>query len=229
MSIVTLKRKTQTQYNNNSVGFKNFSLNGTRRSQGYIGQDSRGRYQAKTPLKGITPKGHGGCCGQYNKTTIVNSMPNMICPNDPAAIKLSVKNNYGLIETKYAWIRRPDPYSTTKQDDSGNQQHHTQSDYIKKLTQTTLAATSQSTCQKFKYTPTKCPSIFRTNRDQTLHQQCVNITKDLSDKIATPKYGVAMEAGMYIQNLDKSCGAYTDLKYPTKTQRSPLPGNPAAY
>ena len=225
MSIVTLKRKTQTQYNNNSVGFKNFSLNGTRRSQGYIGQDSRGRYQAKTILKGSTPKGHGGCCGTYPNNTIINSIPNINCPNDPTVIKTSVKNTYGLIETKYAYIKRPEPYSTTKPDDSGCQQNHIQSQYIKNLTQTTLAAAAKTTCQRFKYTPTKCPSIFRTNRDSEIRQQCANITKDITDHTTTPKHAVATEECLYIQQLDKKCGAFTDLKYPRKTQGGPLPGN----
>jgi hypothetical protein len=223
MSIVTLKRKTNSLYNNNSVGFKNFSLNGTRRSQGYIGQESRGRYQAKTILKGNTPKGHGGCCGQYPKKTIVNSIPNANCPNNPDTIKPSVKNTYGLIETKYAYIKRPEPYGTTKPDDSGNQQNHTQSDYIKNLTQKTLTATNTIDCQRFKYTPTKCPSIFRTNRNSEIRQQCANITKDLTNKIAVPTHGVALEYGQYIQNLDKKCGAFTDMKYPRKTQGTPLP------
>lgn len=39
MSLVTLKRKTAAKYNNMSVGHANFSLNGTHRSQGYVGQN----------------------------------------------------------------------------------------------------------------------------------------------------------------------------------------------
>ena len=39
MSLATLKRKTAAKYNNMSVGHANFSLNGTHRSQGYVGQN----------------------------------------------------------------------------------------------------------------------------------------------------------------------------------------------
>lgn len=39
MSLATLKRKTAAKYNNMSVGHTNFSLNGTHRSQGYVGQN----------------------------------------------------------------------------------------------------------------------------------------------------------------------------------------------
>ena len=41
MSLATLKKKTAAKYNNSSVGQRNFSLNGTHRSQGFIGQDLR--------------------------------------------------------------------------------------------------------------------------------------------------------------------------------------------
>lgn len=41
MSLATLKRKTAAKYNNMSVGHANFSLNGTHRSQGYVGQNLR--------------------------------------------------------------------------------------------------------------------------------------------------------------------------------------------
>jgi hypothetical protein len=48
MSIATLKKKTQSQYNNVSVGQKQFSLNGTRRSQGWVGQTALARRRAAT-------------------------------------------------------------------------------------------------------------------------------------------------------------------------------------
>lgn len=41
MSLATLKKKAAAKYNNSSVGHANFSLNGTRRSQGYVGQNLR--------------------------------------------------------------------------------------------------------------------------------------------------------------------------------------------
>ena len=66
MSIVTLKRKTQTQYNNMSVGSPNgFSLNGGYRNQGYVGQNIISRSLPKTPMKGDTMRGHGGHYGSY--------------------------------------------------------------------------------------------------------------------------------------------------------------------
>lgn len=50
MSLATLKRKTASKYNNNSVN-KVFSINGTHRNQGYIGQTSLSRTYVHTPKK----------------------------------------------------------------------------------------------------------------------------------------------------------------------------------
>lgn len=115
MSIVTLKHKTASKYNNNSVGFKNFSLNGTTRSQGWVGQDSRSRTLIKTPMKNTTPKGTGGgCCGQY-PIHIVNPS-DIFTTNVNSVIKPSVLSNYGSIRTHYRWIWRPQPFTTVKPD-----------------------------------------------------------------------------------------------------------------
>ena len=66
MSIVALKKKTAAKYNNMSVNTKEgFSLNGTRRLQGYVGQTSLSRSLPRTLMRGTTIRGHGGCCGTY--------------------------------------------------------------------------------------------------------------------------------------------------------------------
>ena len=131
MSIATLKRKTSAQYNNNSVG-TGFSLNGTHRSQGWIGQDTIGRSFPKTLMKGNIVKGHGGCCGSYPQNNIIVSAVNSL--NDPSVIKKSTLDNTGMIRTKYRWIWRPQPYSTTKDDTWRSL--NSQSDYITSLSST---------------------------------------------------------------------------------------------
>ena len=66
MSVATLKKKTRTQYHNMSVNrVGGFSLNGTRRSQGYVGQDMLGRHLQSTPMRGNVARGSGGCCGTH--------------------------------------------------------------------------------------------------------------------------------------------------------------------
>jgi hypothetical protein len=129
MSIVTLKRKTQTKYNNMSVGEKQFSLNGTLRNQGYVGQTSLSRSLPRTLMKGNVAKGHGGCCGKFLQTPIVQSGVTSL--NDPTVVKSSVLGTQGMINTHYRWIKRGEPFSTVKPDTNNNL--NTQDDYITRL------------------------------------------------------------------------------------------------
>ena len=71
MSLAVLKRKAQTKYNNMSANSTSgFSLNGTHRNQGYVGQTSLSRTIIRTPHKGATPRGHGGQGGTYTTNNI---------------------------------------------------------------------------------------------------------------------------------------------------------------
>jgi len=126
MSIATMKKKTEAKYNNMSVNVPQFSLNGGRRSQGWVGQTTLSRSLPKTPMKGNTPKGHGGCCGTYPILPIVQSA--VTSANDPQKIKPSSLDTSGMILTKYRWIRRPAPYTSVKPSSHNNLQ--TQGDYI---------------------------------------------------------------------------------------------------
>jgi hypothetical protein len=129
MSIATLKRKTAAKYHNSSVDLPAFSINGTRRSQGYIGQTMLSRSLPRTPMKGNTMKGHGGCCGTYPIGNVIQSAVTSL--NNPTVVKPSVLGTDGLISTKYRWIRRGYPFSSTKQDTNLNS--NTAQDYIDKL------------------------------------------------------------------------------------------------
>jgi hypothetical protein len=114
MSLQTLKRKTNARYNNNSVGFKQFSIEGSRRNQGYVGQDVLGRTILKTPFRGNTPQGYGGCCGDYPVSVLT---PYGTCTvEDSSIVKSSVLSNYGSIHTHYRWITRPAPFISVKPD-----------------------------------------------------------------------------------------------------------------
>jgi hypothetical protein len=226
MSIVTLKKKTAARYNNNSCNVPQFSLNGCRRSQGYIGQDSRGRSLPKTIMKGNTPKGHGGCCGKYNITPIVQSA--VISLNDSNVVKTSVLGTDGMIATKYRWILRPRPFSMTKYGDSFNKGASTQQQYITNISKTTLATADNSSCQVKRLPPTKCTnSIFRKDANNHLSNmttECMKNTKSLTDPIATPKYRVAMSQGDYIQRLDGNC-SINDKKFSRPTTGFPTFGH----
>ena len=135
MSIATLKRKTQTKYNNMSVGAKTgFSLNGTLRNQGYVGQTSLSRSLPRTLMKGNVVKGHGGCCGKFLQTPIVQSGVTSL--NDPSIVKPSVLGTHGMINTHYRWMRRGQPFIAVKPDTTNNL--NTQEDYITRLKKNTI-------------------------------------------------------------------------------------------
>jgi len=145
MSLATLKKKTQTQYRNMSVGSKNggFSLNGTRRSQGYIGRGVLGLHFPSTPMRGNVARGHGGCCGKYYKGPIVQSVcftstNGNTANNNFRVVKPSVLDTNGMLMTKYRWIRRPQPYSVVKPDD--NMIQGTQQSYIENKSRKLVAA-----------------------------------------------------------------------------------------
>jgi hypothetical protein len=85
-------------------------------------------------MKGNVAIGHGGCCGKFKKTPIVQSA--VISVENPNVVKSSVLGTSGMISTKYAWIKRPQPYTTVKPDN--NQNNNSQSDYITYLVDKTL-------------------------------------------------------------------------------------------
>jgi hypothetical protein len=115
MSIATLKRKTLAKYNNSSVNTgEGFSLNGSYRNQGYVGQTSLSRSLPRTPMKGNVIRGHGGCCGTYNITPIVQS--GVTSTEDNSVIKQSVMNTMGMLDTRLSC----NPCNTVKPDSNLN-------------------------------------------------------------------------------------------------------------
>ena len=198
MSIVTLKKKTQAQYNNMSTGSKTgFSLNGVHRSQGYVGQTSLSRSLPRTLMHGNVPRGHGGCCGKFPIKPIiqsgVQSLENMHAPGTPLpnTVKSSVINTPGMLDQKYRWVNRPFPYATVKPDN--NQHLNSSSDHIRILKKNTLAQLCANN-DHIKTLVTSAPAC-RT-------QHC-NITKPESDY-------VPISYGQYIEQLDKKCGVMDD-------------------
>jgi hypothetical protein len=198
MSIVTLKRKVQAQYNNVSVGQSAFSLNGTRRSAGYVGQDMLGRSLIRSLSRNGSLKGHGGCCGKY-PIQEVKTTPEMSGLNNPATVKTSSLNTTGLFMSKYRWIRRPQPYSTTKPGDAQN--NNAQSTYIEHISRKAIndAAT--------------CPNI----PVKTCSSGCPPITKP---KEATG----ALDENDRLQSLVKKCTNNDDFQIPKTVKRTPLIG-----
>lgn len=92
MSIVALKRNSRRFQV--PVSANGFSLNGTLRNIGAVGQTNLAKSVTRTRFRGAVPMGHGSCCGSY---PIVISNSGSCCVNDPAIIKKSTKNTKGYI------------------------------------------------------------------------------------------------------------------------------------
>jgi hypothetical protein len=197
MSIATLKRKTQAQYNNSSVGQPQFSLNGTRRSAGYVGQDMLGRSLIRSLSRNGALKGHGGCCGKYT-TQQIKTSPEMACLNDPNVIKQTSLTTNGLFMTRHRWVRRPQPYSSTKPNSHLN--INDQASYIDNLARKTIA--DSSGCNIIgTVDPINCRGCFITN-----HNYNANINSNKYPDITKPdSFTGAISESDYIRRLDKKC------------------------
>lgn len=144
MSIVALKKKTATLIKNLSVGEAAFSVNGTRRNQGYIGQNVISRYTSRTLARGVAVRGSGGCCGSYQvKPSILSGLVDY---NDNTVVKKSSLGSKGQIMTQHPWIRRPAPYTSVKPDNNMN--NNIQSTYIDNLAKKTIKASTNTYCNQ---------------------------------------------------------------------------------
>jgi len=211
MSIATLKRKTQTQYNNMSVGSKTgFSLNGTHRSQGYIGQTSLSRSLPKTLMKGNVQKGHGGCCGHYKETPIIQSAVTSL--NDPSVVKPSVLGTKGMLSSRNRWLTRPQPYSTVKPDTTNHV--NTQEDYITRLKKKTIKMTDSCTTTKELHCIKTC-----NNYNTYFRKNIFNFTKP--DNIHNEKGYKPIASSDYITKIHESC-ADNDVLPKNNTKNTPF-------
>jgi len=218
MSIVTLKKKTMAQYNNNSVN-TGFSLNGTHRNQGYIGQTSLSRSFPRTPMKGNVAKGHGGCCGAYPTGNIIQSGVTSL--EDSNVVKLSTANTLGLISTKYRWVRRPQPYSTTQKTIPIN----SQSDYIDYVQRKTLTAKNadgglcneSNDPKEYKYNAT-CGGLTREQQGYRTNSQIqINGCKKI---VGVESKTGAIDQSQYLTKLDNTC--VEPFSLPKKTGGTPF-------
>jgi len=209
MSIATLKKKKGSQYNNMSVGSKNgFSLNGTHRSQGYVGQTSLSRSLPTTSMRGNAAKGYGGCCGKYEIRPIIQSA--VVSLNDPTVIKSSVVNTSGMISTHYRWIKRPQPFASVKPSAMNNL--NSQCFLIERLRNNAIKANSSGLCKTI-FSTKKPICKIDCNRSPNYNklQNFPPITKDLSNKFALDKSTksmgnkFAMAQSTYMQYLASGC------------------------
>ena len=142
MSEATFKKKTQSKYNNNSVsqGSQGFSLNGTRRNQGWVGQELRSRTLVRTLNRAGANRGHGGCCGKYPRPFVNPS--EIKTTENSNIVKSPVLNTPGMLRERFAWVRRPAPFTSVKPDD--NHGVGDQASYLQFLNQYTISSIEQN-------------------------------------------------------------------------------------
>ena len=114
MSLVVLKRKSQTKYSKISSKKGDFSINNPRR----VGSHSN-QVQTQTPMKGNVPRGHGSCCGHYpivmNKSQYRNyNFHERQFNGNKANPGISVKNNQASISSRNKWMKSTYPNYVVK-------------------------------------------------------------------------------------------------------------------
>ena len=216
MSVATLKKKTQSKYNNMSVGLKQFSLNGTHRNQGYVGQTSLSRSLSRTLAKGNTLRGYGGTNGHFIQYPSVISA--VTSTEDPTVIKPSVLTNNGMIATQYRWIKRPQPFTSVKPDETHNA--NTQQDYIQYLTNKTI--NNYNNCSDNTKT---CTNVFRQDLPLNVRNQSMyNFTKPKNtygQNSSQYTMNVPMSQSDYLLSLNKKC-VMKDYKHVSSIQQTPF-------
>ena len=203
MSIATLKRKTQTKYNNMSVGTQGFSLNGGFRNQGYVGQTSLSRSLPRT-----LQQGYGGCCGTYNNASVV--MSSVTSTEDPKIIKKSVLGTSGMLSSKYRWIRRPQPHATVKPDVNNNTSD--QSTYITKKIKKTIFEIKKGNDES----DSSCTNV------NTTTSSCVN-QKKVCESVRPEEEYLHISSSQYTELLTDACQE-NDIVTQRSTNGAPLPG-----
>jgi hypothetical protein len=218
MSIATLKKKSAAKYNNMSVSQPLFSLNGTHRNQGFVGQTSLSRSLPRTLIRNGGYRNYGGCCGSFPIGQIVQS--SISTTEDTSVVKLSTKNTLGLLHVeKYQCLWRPAPYTTVKMD--SNRNLNVQSSYIKNKKKKTIKEADE--CRVID-TDTVCNKVCQFNKPAytTIRKVCeCGITKPESDY-------VAMSQGEYILKLDEACTSIDDSAIAqniNNCNKCALPGN----
>jgi hypothetical protein len=215
MSIVALKRKTEARYNNLSVNQKQFSINGTYRNQGYIGQTSLSRSLIHTPSKGNGPKDFNG---KYANPNINAS--ETCCLEDNTVVKPSVLSFKGMLAKRERWINRPFPNAVVKPD--FNQNVNAQTDYITRLKKKTLSDIATycppDIAKTTGYMAKKCSTVTKTLTGAPLFTP-VNVTC----KIAKPESTyTSVSQTQYLEALSEKCSEQDNYKFVSPIKRTPF-------
>lgn len=196
MSIATLKRKTENLYKVQNEG-KHFSINGTRRSQGWVGQTSLSRSLSR-------PAGNNGLT------------PELMNLNDPSVVKSSVVGTNGMLNMHYRWINRPQPYSSVKSDNNLN--NGISSDHTANITNCAIKNVDTSNKNIIKTTKPVCS--FANSKHLNATYNNINTNSSLC---AVTKPNDTSSNSSHLESVKSPCVNLNNhqLSY----RRDPLPGN----
>jgi hypothetical protein len=162
-------------------------------------------------MKGNTIKGHGGCCGTYRVTPVVQSAVTSL--NDNTVIKSSVVGTDGMLATKYRWLRRPQPFAVVKPDTNNN--INGQQDYITRLRKRALQVANDA------YQPPNDLTTFNNinvaSPDNSIIIPQCTFTKPDSDF-------VAMTQNDYLLRLHNNCTQNDVVYIPSANNGGPILG-----
>ena len=204
MSLATLKKKTQTKYNNMSIERPNFSINGTLRNQGYVGQDSIGRSFNKTITRNNVPHGYGGCCSKFDTSKMLKPS-SIFSLNDGNVIKGTVLSTNALFAK-----RANDKHDciVVKADDGHN--NGTQWEQMKKVKEKAIMQADDPDCNPHIDKPESCQNIFGRSRYRIFKGEKCDYKKNVNE------FKKGLSYSVYIDKLTKNCftrtGGYYTLK-----------------
>ena len=231
MSLVALKRKSAAMHNL-STGQKGFSINGTTRNQGYVGQTSLSRSLINTP-HGQTgaPEGFGGCCGKFPTTTNISASETFSL-EDNTVVKKSVLSTKGMLATRTHWLTRtvpsnmPNPYNSSKITSGWTNGQGDYIAYLKKKAAKCDPTQSEKLLDEKEINSVatnKCTSINITRKDGTpvfKKSQVCTFTKPVTDY-------TSVSQGEHLFKLHDKCADQDGVSFniSTNTQRTPLIGS----
>ena len=195
-----------------SYGAEGFSINGGRRSNSYIGKESKFS-STGTPFRGAHPRGNGGSNGEYKQAQpVYNAGPAIveIQGNQHKYIKPSVLSTTGMIATKYRWIRGMYPNAWVQPQYTGNQSDsNSQGVYISKKTTANTCVTDINNPAKYdghivNRGPTLCK---KTTAGFTYNQMASNgpYTKNLK---------MALTSSEHLLRIQRKCANPTAAQKP---------------
>ena len=202
MSIAVLKRKTQTKYNNMSVNNDTFSLNGTMRNQGYVGQTSLSRTIVRPLRNGTALRGHGGNNRTGRETVLKQS--DIFSLEDNSVVKGSTINTNGLLSK-----RECNSTCNTVKPDSNNNLN-----------------SAYYVIQKNKKETINCSNpevdvsgnvVCNNNSNRKCKPKEITITKpDEAYKV--------MSGSSYLEKINKACTNNDDFYVPYSVKKAPFAG-----